>query len=211
MAKSIEQSPAGTPPDGVRLPFLAVIHAVITLLIIGEFVLLQAVAAGVTTVVYLLIPTLDAAAQPSFENWRQVFQIVGPTVTVSGGAGIVLSSIIFHWQAQKERQRAETIRLEAQAEVQAAREEAQAEVQAAREESQAEVQAAREESQAARAAAQAAHATAQAAQAVAQEAQAAAQEAQAETIAALRAEISRMSERLERLEQNGTNGNQASA
>ena len=211
MAKSIEQSPAGTPPDGVRLPFLAVIHAVITLLIIGEFVLLQAVAAGVTTVVYLLIPTLDAAAQPSFENWRQIFQIVGPTVTVSGGAGIVLSSIIFHWQAQKERQRAEAIRLEAQAEVQAAREEAQAEVQAAREESQAEVQAAREESQAARAAAQAAHATAQAAQAVAQEAQAAAQEAQAETIAALRAEISRMSERLERLEQNGTNGNQASA
>ena len=211
MAKSIEQSPAGTPPDGVRLPFLAAIHAVITLLIIGEFVLLQAVAAGVTTVVYLLIPTLDAAAQPSFENWRQIFQIVGPTVTVSGGAGIVLSSIIFHWQAQKERQRAETIRLEAQAEVQAAREEAQAEVQAAREESQAEVQAAREESQAARAAAQDAHATAQAAQAVAQEAQAAAQEAQAETIAALRAEISRMSERLERLEQNGTNGNQASA
>ena len=222
MAKSIEQSPAGTPPDGVRLPFLAVIHAVITLLIIGEFVLLQAVAAGVTTVVYLLIPTLDAAAQPSFENWRQIFQIVGPTVTVSGGAGIVLSSIIFHWQAQKERQRAEAIRLEAQAEVQAAREGAQAEVQAAREgaqaevqaareEAQAEVQAAREESQAARAAAQAAHATAQAAQAVAQEAQAAAQEAQAETIAALRAEISRMSERLERLEQNGTNGNQASA
>ena len=38
----------------------------------------------------------------------------------------MLSSIIFHWQAQKERQRAETIRIEAQAEVEAARAEARA-------------------------------------------------------------------------------------
>lgn len=165
----------GTRADGGGLASLVITHVSITVLIIIEFILLQAVAVGVTTVVYSLIPMLDAGAQPTFDDWRRIFQVVGPTVTVSGGAGIVLSSIIFHWQAQKERQRAETIRLEAQAEVQAAREEAQAEVQAAREE------------------AQAARTTA---------------DERLQTIVAMRAELDRLNERLERLE---NNGHQASA
>ena len=142
-------------------------HGLMTLLILSEFVLLQAVAVGVTTVIYSLIPGLDPGAQPTFEEWRRIFQVVGPTVTLSGGAGIVLSSIIFHWQAQKERQRAETIRIEAQAEVEAARAEARA------------------------------------AQATADE--------RAQTIFAMRAELDRLHERLERLERNGGNSRSASA
>ena len=157
----------GTRADGGGLASLVITHVSITVLIIMEFILLQAVAVGVTTVVYSLIPALDAGAQPSFDDWRRIFQVVGPTVTVSGGAGIVLSSIIFHWQAQKERQRAETIRLEAQAEVQAAREE---------------VQASRAEAQAAQAAA----------------------DERLQTIVAMRAELDRLNERLERLENNGS-------
>lgn len=167
----------GTRLSAGGLASLVVTHVSITLLIIVEFILLQAVAVGVTTVVYSLIPALDAGARPSFDDWRRIFQVVGPTVTVSGGAGIVLSSIIFHWQAQKERQRAEAIRLEAQAEVHTAREEARAEVQAARAE------------------AQAAQAEAQAARTTADE--------RLGTIVAMRAELDRLNERLERLESNG--------
>ena len=103
-------------------------HVVVTLLLVVEFILLQAVAVGITTVIYSYIPTLDAAAQPDFDDWRRIFQVVSPAVTISGGAGIVLSSIIFHWQAQRERQRTEEVRAEAQAEVQAARDAAQAAV-----------------------------------------------------------------------------------
>ena len=106
-------------------------HVVVTLLLVVEFILLQAVAVGITTVIYSYIPTLDAGAQPDFDDWRRIFQVVSPAVTISGGAGIVLSSIIFHWQAQRERQRTEEARAEAQAsaqEAQAAALEAQAAV-----------------------------------------------------------------------------------
>ena len=90
-------------------------HAAVTLLLVTEFILLQAVAVGITTVVYSLIPALDAGAQPSFDDWRRLFQVVSPTVTISGGAGIVLSSILFARQAQVERQNAEAARAEMQA------------------------------------------------------------------------------------------------
>ena len=173
MATHIGPRSGDSQPDGGGLASLAVLHAVMTLLIITEFILLQAVAVGVTTVIYSLIPALDPGADPVFADWRRIFQVVGPTVTVSGGAGIVLSSIIFHWQAQKERQRAEAIRLEAQAEVEAFRAEAQA----------------------AKAEAQAAGAEAQAARATADE--------RMETIAIMRAELDRLNERLDRLERNG--------
>ena len=109
-------------------------HVAVTLLLVTEFILLQAVAVGITTVVYSLIPTLDAGAQPSFDDWRRLFQVVSPTVTITGGAGIVLSSILFARQAQLERQNAEIAVQAANAETQEAREkmqEARAEVQIA--------------------------------------------------------------------------------
>ena len=90
-------------------------HVAVTLLLVTEFILLQAVAVGITTVVYSLIPALDAGAQPSFDDWRRLFQVVSPTVTITGGAGIVLSSILFARQAQVERQNAEAVRAEMQA------------------------------------------------------------------------------------------------
>ena len=103
-------------------------HAAVTLLLVTEFILLQAVAVGITTVVYSLIPALDAGAQPSFDDWRRLFQVVSPTVTISGGAGIVLSSILFARQAQVARAETEEARAETQearAETQEARAEAQ--------------------------------------------------------------------------------------
>ena len=172
-------SATGATADVGGLASLALLHLTMTLLIIGEFILLQAVAAGTTTVIYSLIPALDAGARPTFDEWRRIFQVVGPTVTVSGGAGIVLSSIIFHWQAQKERQRAEAIRAEAQAELEAAH----AETEKAR----AETEKARGETNTARAVA----------------------DERSQTIIAMQAELERLNARLTRLEENGSRGNQA--
>ena len=47
-------------PQGVGLASLTVWLSIITLLLMVEFILLQAVAVGITTVVYSLIPGLDA-------------------------------------------------------------------------------------------------------------------------------------------------------
>ena len=76
-------------------------HIAATLLTVAEFSLLQAVAIGLTTVVYLIAPELDAKAQPGFAEWLRVFQIVSPTLTVSGGAAIVISSYIYAKRAQE--------------------------------------------------------------------------------------------------------------
>ena len=76
-------------------------HLAATLLTVAEFVLLQAVAIGLTTVVYWIAPELDAKAQPGFNEWLRVFQIVSPTLTVSGGAAIVISSYIYAKRAQE--------------------------------------------------------------------------------------------------------------
>lgn len=76
-------------------------HIAATLLTVAEFSLLQAVAIGLTTVVYWIAPELDAKAQPGFTEWLRVFQIVSPTLTVSGGAAIVISSYIYAKKAQE--------------------------------------------------------------------------------------------------------------
>ena len=107
--------PLRNTPAGGGLASLVGWHVAVTLLLVTEFIPLQAVAVGITTVIYSLIPTLDTGAQPNFEDWRKVFQVVSPTVTISGGAGIVLSSILFARQAQVERQNAEAARAEIQA------------------------------------------------------------------------------------------------
>ena len=91
---------------------------------------------GITTVIYLLIPELDTGAQPGFAEWLRVFQIVSPTITLSGGAGIVLSSIIYARQAQKAEQYAAEVRAEAEARIAEARAEAR-EARAAQAEAQA--------------------------------------------------------------------------
>ena len=116
---------------------LAVRHFAATLLVLVEFVLVQAVAIGLTTGVYFLIPLLETGAEASFEDWRKIFQVVSPTVGISGGAGIVLSTIIYARQAQQSearRQEEQAKRLEEQTkrqEEQAKRQVAEAEARVA--------------------------------------------------------------------------------
>ena len=62
-------------PLGGGMASLVVWHIAITLLLVMEFILLQAVAVGITTVIYSLIPILDVGAQSSFEDWRKVFRL----------------------------------------------------------------------------------------------------------------------------------------
>ena len=177
-------------------------HAAVTLLLVTEFILLQAVAVGITTVVYSLIPALDAGAQPSFDDWRRLFQVVSPTVTITGGAGIVLSSILFARQTQEAR--AET--QEARAETQEARAETQ-EVRSQMQEARAETQEARQNAEIA---VQAANAETQEARAEAQIAQARLEAAQAnERAAKAEAELLRL--RLAQLEEQNGNANGQSA
>ncbi len=76
-------------------------HIAATLLTAAEFVLLQAIAIGLTTVVYLMAPALDAGAAIGFAEWLKVFQIVSPTITVTAGAPIVISSYIYAKKAQE--------------------------------------------------------------------------------------------------------------
>ena len=76
-------------------------HLAATLLTAAEFVLLQAIAIGLTTGVYLMAPELDAGAKIGFADWLKVFQIVSPTLTVTAGAPIVISSYIYAKKAQE--------------------------------------------------------------------------------------------------------------
>ena len=85
---------------------LPLLHFKATLLIVSEFIALQLVAGGITTGIYSLIPLLDAGYERHFDHWMRAFQILSPTLTISGGAAIVLSSYIFHKMAQEAQHRA---------------------------------------------------------------------------------------------------------
>lgn len=90
-------------PAALRRPGQGLLwsHIAATLLTAAEFILLQAIAIGLTTGVYLMAPVLDAGADPKFADWIRVFQIVSPTITITGGAAIVISSYIYAKKAQE--------------------------------------------------------------------------------------------------------------
>ena len=143
------------------------LHIAATALVVVEFTLIQAVAFGITTIIYLLAPEPGADTQPGFTIWLRIFQIVGPTITLSGGAGIVFSSIIYARQAQQAERRARAAESEAARQAaQAAQIQAQAQVEVARANeraAQAQVEAARANERAAQAQVEAARANERAA------------------------------------------------
>ena len=98
---TISTSPQSPRPSRQPGPSLLWVHIAVTLLTAAEFILLQGIAGGLTTAVYLIAPLLDADAAPGFSHWIRVFQIVSPTITVTGGAAIVISSYIYAKKAQE--------------------------------------------------------------------------------------------------------------
>ena len=97
---------------------------------LADFVLFQAVATLLTVSIYFTIPALDASIRQGGADWRwiDIFRIVSPTFTVSGGAITVLTSYFFARKSQEEaRLRQEEAKLRLEAEIRAATAEAQLE------------------------------------------------------------------------------------
>lgn len=91
------------------------------LMALTDFVLFQAVATLLTVAIYFTIPALDASIRPGGADWRwiDIFRIVSPTFTVSGGAVTVLTSYFFARKSQEsDRLRQEEARLRREAEQQ---------------------------------------------------------------------------------------------
>ena len=101
-------------------------HLAASLIAAADFVLFQATAVGLTIAVYFAIPLLDSSISQNSVNWNwiRIFQIISPTITVSGGAITVLTSYFFAKRAQEaerqqqeaEQQRQEEARLRSEAE-----------------------------------------------------------------------------------------------
>ena len=84
------------------------------LMALTDFVLFQSVATLLSVSIYFTIPSLDASIRngSSDWNWIDIFRIVSPTFTVSGGAVTVLTSYFFARKSQEsDRLRQESDRL----------------------------------------------------------------------------------------------------
>jgi len=120
----MDQSPgaatsAGSPSAGGGRLSLLLEHFGAILMALTDFVLFQAVATLLTVAIYFTIPALDASIRPGGADWRwiDIFRIVSPTFTVSGGAVTVLTSYFFARKSQEsDRLRQEEARLRREAE-----------------------------------------------------------------------------------------------
>ena len=101
---------AGPHQTGNGAGSLLLRHLGASLIAVVDFVLFQATAIGLTIAVYFAIPLLDSSINQNSVNWNwiKIFQIISPTITVSGGAVTVLTSYFFAKRAQEaERQQQE--------------------------------------------------------------------------------------------------------
>ena len=100
----------GPQPDGWRSWALLRIHALAASLVVAEFLLMQVIAILITTALYWQAPLIDPDITRDVNHWMRIFQITSPTMTLSGGVAIVLSSYVLtiplREQARRERARA---------------------------------------------------------------------------------------------------------
>ena len=78
--------------------------AVLLAVLVVELGLLQAFALAVSTGIYHLVPLLDVGQPKGFANWLSIFQVVSPSLTLPGGAAIVLSTWLLARRAQRAEQ-----------------------------------------------------------------------------------------------------------
>ena len=97
-------------PDGLRPWALFRIHALAASLVVAEFLMMQIIAILITTALYWQAPLIDPNIKRDVSHWMRIFQITSPTMTLSGGVAIVLSSYVLtiplREQARRERARA---------------------------------------------------------------------------------------------------------
>lgn len=106
-------------PTGGGRALLLLEHVGAILMALADFVLFQTVATLLCVAIYFTIPALDASIRQDGADWRwiDIFRIVSPTFTVSGGAVTVLTSYFFARKSQEsERLRQEEARLRQEAE-----------------------------------------------------------------------------------------------
>ena len=78
--------------------------AILLVVLVVELVLLQALALAVATGIYHLVPLLDVGQPKGFDSWLSLFQVVSPSLTLPGGAAIVLSTWLLARRAQRAEQ-----------------------------------------------------------------------------------------------------------
>ena len=109
--------------------------AVIVGIVLIELALLQVFSVASATGIYYLVPLLEVGEPKGFADWRSIFQVVSPSLTLPGGGVIVLSLYLMARRAASEVAAAKSEAATAQAEVADANERAdaaQAEVAALR-------------------------------------------------------------------------------
>ncbi len=129
-ATPVASRDAVPPPTGGGSRSLLLEHVSAILMALADFVLFQTVATLLCAAIYFTIPALDASIRQDGAEWRwiDIFRIVSPTFTVSGGAVTVLTSYFFARKSQEEsRLRQEEAKLRQEAEARAATAEAQVE------------------------------------------------------------------------------------
>ena len=111
MATQPKSSDAELPSEGLTVWALIRIHALAASLVVIEFLLMQVIAILITTAVHWQLPLVEPGIEPNVNHWVRIFQITSPTMTLSGGVAIVLSSYIFtlplRQEVQRERSRAD--------------------------------------------------------------------------------------------------------
>ncbi len=124
---------------------IPLIHFATALMAVVDFIVFHAVAVGLTVAIYFGIPQLDDAIGRSAAswNWLGIFKIVGPTVTVPGGAVTVLSAYFYarriqeaerrEQEAEQQRQEEARLRQDAERERQEAEQQRQEEARGRRE------------------------------------------------------------------------------
>lgn len=129
--------PAATGRGDGPVKLLAV-HFAIVLLVVVDFIMFQAAAAGATAAIYYTVPALDSGIVRGESSWTwiRIFQIVSPTITLPGGAVAVLSSYFFARRAQQVEAQARADVQQAQDETRAATQRAESEAQRAQNEAQ---------------------------------------------------------------------------
>lgn len=79
--------------------------------VVIEFLLMQVIAILITTAVHWQLPLVEPGIERNVNHWVRIFQITSPTMTLSGGVAIVLSSYVFtlplRQEVQRERSRAD--------------------------------------------------------------------------------------------------------
>ena len=85
------------------------VHFATALLVVVDFIMFQAAAAGATAAIYYTVPALDSGIVRGESSWTwiRIFQIVSPTITLPGGVATVLSSYFLARRVQDETRRAD--------------------------------------------------------------------------------------------------------